>query len=152
MKHEIVNLEPVWTIGMAGWFSEPQPDEIPALWSRFIPALAAAGLEARPSAVSYGICAATDGGFMYVAAIPVATSTPVPRAFIAKPLPGGRYARFTHEGSVRELCHTLGSIVEQWLPAANLTIDPARNDFEYYDDRFDAASASGPVDLYFPIA
>lgn len=152
MKHEIVSLEPVWTIGMAGWFSRPEPDEIPALWSRFIPALAASGLEATPSAVSYGICGATEGGFLYVAAVPVAASTPVPRAFVAKPLPGGSYARFTHQGPVRELCHTLSSIVDRWLPEAGLTIDPSRNDFEYYDDRFDAASGSGDVDLYFPIA
>lgn len=54
---------------------------------------------------------------------------------VAKTLAGGKYAVFTHSGSVEFLRMTYQYIWGTWIICSKYEVD-LRDDFEYYDERF----------------
>ncbi len=68
-----------------------------------------------------------------------------------KVLPGGRYAVFTHRGTLQKLPQTFDYIWGTWFLTSEEEID-FREDFELYDEHFlGYEQPDSEVDLYIPV-
>ncbi|HYH78759.1 MAG TPA: GyrI-like domain-containing protein [Longimicrobium sp.] len=105
----------------------------------------------QTEATAYGAMCGTAGEqFEYMTAVEVDDFAHVPADLGRMRVPEQRYAVFTHEGHVSTLPETWRRIWEDWLP--NSSHEPADTpDFELYDERFDARTGSGVVEIWFPI-
>ena len=66
-------------------------------------------------------------------------------------IPASRYAVFKHVGHISDFNKTVYTVWNKGLPDAGLT--PAKTpDFELYDDRFDARTCMGTVEIWIPVA
>jgi len=65
-------------------------------------------------------------------------------------VPAGRYAVFTHVGSVQTLPATTDKVYREWLPASGLTMRDAPH-LELYDNRFNPHSANSEMDILVPV-
>lgn len=119
---------------------------VPGLWQNF----AQRYLEIGPPGVTYGVSYDTgeSGDFHYMAGM---EGPNVPDGMQSLDIPGGRYAVFTHRGTVGDLPKTIYSIWNKALPDAGLTPAPAP-EFERYDARFDAVTGRGEVEIWIPLA
>ena len=100
----------------------------------------------------YGVCCdmEADGHFRYVAGL-ATKATHLPDGLDAVDIPASRYAVFKHVGHISDFNKTVYTVWNKALPDAGLT--PAKSpDFELYDDRFDARTCSGTVEIWIPIA
>lgn len=109
----------------------------------------------------FGICEACHENTLYtmhdtvlfteVAGVEVTSFAGLPPEFVPKVIPGGRYAVFTHRGSLQMLPKTFEYIWGTWF----LTTDEKlawREDFEVYDRRFLGYDhPESEVDLYIPL-
>ena len=126
------------------------PRDIPAQWMEFhqLP-----GLPPRAGAVTYGVVCASEpqrARFEYFCAIEVPSFDGLPPEVGRMRVPAQRYAVFTHRGHVSGLQETWRSIWEEWLPRSGH--QPANTpDFERYDNRYDSATASGEMEIWFPV-
>lgn len=78
------------------------------------------------------------------------TSIP-PDNMLIKEFFGGKYAKFTHTGTVDTLYMTYKYIWATWFPNSNNQLD-IRDDFECYTERFlGAENDKSQIDIYFPI-
>lgn len=76
---------------------------------------------------------------------------PVPEHMLSKKLCGGKYAVFTHKGTVDTLIQTYQYIWGVWFPKSGFQIAD-RDDFECYTERFAGADHDkSEIDIYFPI-
>jgi AraC family transcriptional regulator len=154
MEPRLVDRPAFRVVGMTGRFTAATTSGIPALWGRFAPRMAS--VPGRVGRESYGVCQAERGGrpgegsFDYTAGVAVELSAPVPAGMVAIDVPANRYAVFTHTGSIAGIGRTMDDIWQRWLPASGLRVADGP-DFEVYDDRWDPATASGPVDVYVPV-
>jgi AraC family transcriptional regulator len=160
MEPRIVRRPALHLVGMRGRFARdttsqiPALSQIPELWGRFAPRMAGiAGRRDRET--SYGVCAAGKDergvdALEYTAAVEVEALTPPPADMVSMTLPAATYAVFTHTGPIAGIGATWDAIHDRWLPAAGLTKTDAP-DFETYDERWDPATGTGPVDIYVPI-
>ena len=124
---------------------------IPEQWEEF----AALGtLPGQQGATTYGvICGSVpaEGRFEYMCAVEVVAFEGLPPGVGRMRVPAQRYAVFTHRGHVAGLRATWDAIWQQWLPHSGFR--PANTpDFERYDERYDARTASGEIEIWFPIA
>ncbi|GAB2024984.1 AraC family transcriptional regulator [Lactovum odontotermitis] len=114
----------------------------------------------------FGICEACNENTLYtmtkdimfseVAAAEVSSYDGIPENFVCKTIPGGRYAVFTHRGTLEKLSQTFDYIWGTWSlqlrAKAGEEIDGEREDFELYDDRFlGYDNPDSEVDLYIPM-
>lgn len=160
-----IQLEPVYKdfegaviIGLASGFAEGAHKEIGQLWDRF---------NARESEVknvksgrAFGLCMAShpdvskkDGQtFVYMAGLPVSKVESIPTGMTTCEIPKGKYAVFTHKGSLDMLPHTVNYIWGTWMPK-NVEAYQHKDalDFELYDERFSPETRSGEFDIYIPI-
>lgn len=109
-----------------------------------------------------GICEACEEGnviyqmtdevrFSEVAAVEVDSFDGLPEPFVPKVLRGGKYAMFTHRGSLALLPATFQYIWGTWMMHTKEVLD-AREDFECYDERFIGYDhPDSVVDVYIPI-
>lgn len=136
-------------------------NELPDLWARFntishqIP-------HQIPGGRGLGICEAyTEGNSLYtmngdklfseVAAVEVDSFDHLPAPFVPKIIRGGRYAVFTHTGSLSLLQKSFSYIWGTWFLTTSERLD-VREDFELYDQRFlGYDNPESQVDLYIPI-
>lgn len=109
----------------------------------------------------FGICEACHENTLYtmhedvlfteVAGVEVTSFEGLPAEFVAKVIPSGRYAVFTHRGTLRMLPKTFEYIWGTWF----LTTDEKladKEDFEVYDQRFLGYDhPESEVDLYIPL-
>jgi AraC family transcriptional regulator len=119
---------------------------VPGLWQSF----AQRYLEIGPPGVTYGVSydIGDAGDFHYMAGM---EGPNVPADMTTCDVPGGRYAVFTHRGTVGDLPKTIYSIWNKALPDAGL--EPAlAPEFERYDERFDAVTGRGEVEIWIPMA
>lgn len=73
------------------------------------------------------------------------------KGLLKKELRGGKYAKFTHKGTVATLIETYRYIWGVWFPKSGLELDN-RDDFECYSERFtDVNDEKSEIDIYFPI-
>lgn len=94
-----------------------------------------------------------DGNVIFseIAGIEVGNFMNIPDSLIRKIIPGGRYAVFTHKGTVSALLKTYDYIWGSWVLFTKETLDE-REDFEIYDERFlGADNISSQIDIYIPI-
>lgn len=75
----------------------------------------------------------------------------MPTDIIVKTIPAGKYAVFTHKGSLSDILKTYQYIWGTWAMLTSETIDN-RDDFELYDERFSGReNDNSEVDIYIPI-
>jgi len=68
-----------------------------------------------------------------------------------KEISGGRYAKFIHKGTVKNLLSTYYYIWGVWLPKSSLQLDD-RDDLECYTEQFlGAENEESQIEIYFPI-
>jgi AraC family transcriptional regulator len=100
----------------------------------------------------YGVCfELRDGSFDYLAGVEVARADALPRELDTVRIPAGRYAVFEHHGHVSHFRKTVYTIWNKLVPDLKLTLADAPN-FELYDERFDAKTGSGIVEIWLPLA
>lgn len=114
-----------------------------------------------PSGRGFGICEACHENTLYtmnndvifseVAGVEVSSFDGVEKPFVRKIIPGGRYAVFTHRGTLRMLNQSFNYIWGTWFLATDEEID-SRKDFEMYDERFlGYDNPNSETDLYIPV-
>lgn len=114
-----------------------------------------------PGGRAFGICEACENNTLYtmnediffteVAGMEVSSFEGLAEPFVAKTIPGGRYAVFTHRGTLRMLPQTFDYIWGTWFLTTKEEMD-GREDFELYDQRFLGYDhPDSEVDLYIPI-
>ncbi|MCG7377949.1 AraC family transcriptional regulator [Paenibacillus sp. ACRSA] len=109
----------------------------------------------------FGICEACHENSLYemsdevvfteIAGVEVDSFVDLPEPFVQKILPAGRYAVFTHTGSLRALPQTFQYIWGTWLLNTKEEMDD-REDFELYDQRYLGYDhPNSKIDLYIPL-
>ncbi|HCC34993.1 MAG TPA: AraC family transcriptional regulator [Ruminococcaceae bacterium] len=109
----------------------------------------------------FGICEACQSNTLYtmndevvfseVAGVEVSSFGGLPETFVCKIIPGGRYAVFTHRGSLSKLPQTFDYIWGTWFLTTKEEMDD-REDFEMYDTRFLGYDhPDSEIDLYIPV-
>ena len=146
-------IAPRGAIRIVGLQAEARAEDlsaIPPLWVDFN---ARAGeVNATPGTPAYGICmpADDDGAFRYIAGSEVAEMGTLPEGMVFALLAPQLYAVFTFDGPIWDLPVFVRSVWDTGLAAAGLT--PARApDFELYDERFDAQTGRGTVEIWIPL-
>jgi AraC family transcriptional regulator len=121
---------------------------IPAQWRTFAALVPLAG---QRGTTTYGVVCQSDAeGFEYMCAAEVDDLSALPAGTGRMRVPAQRYAVFVHRGHVSGLRSTWERIWNDWLPSSGLR--PADTpDFELYDDRFDPASGTGTIEIWFPV-
>jgi AraC family transcriptional regulator len=114
-----------------------------------------------PNGRGFGICEACLNNTLYtmnddvmfseVAGVEVSSFDGLPEYFVSKTIPGGRYAVFTHHGTLRALPQTFDYIWGTWFLTTKEEMD-RREDFEVYNNKFLGYDhPDSEVDLYIPI-
>lgn len=110
----------------------------------------------------FGICEASQEGcdiyalngdmlFSEVVAVEVDCFDHLPAPFVPKIIKAGRYAVFTHTGSLSQLKDSFSYIWGTWFLVTDEKVD-TREDFELYDNRFlGYDNQESQIDLYIPI-
>jgi len=132
-------------------------EKIPALWHRYLPL--SRSIDGRVSHDDWGLCdtlpqdapRAHPDELWYMAAAEVEKKAAPPPGMMARTVPAGRYAVFTHRGSLATLAHTMNYIYGSWLPKSGCELRPAP-DLERYDERFRPDHEDSEMDIYIPIA
>ena len=123
---------------------------IPAQWAAFVEI---DDIPNRVGTVEYGAGCDTNVAeqrFEYMSAVEVSTFDGVPPELGRMRVPPAHYAVFMHDGPLSGLRALWGGIMEEWFPASGFRSAPSP-DFERYDERFDAATKSGVVEIWIPI-
>lgn len=106
---------------------------------------------ARTSRVTYGVICGTSANemeYMCGVEIPSLQSAPANAAKIR--VPKQKYAVFLHEGYISEIGVSWDHILHHLMPA--LTLEDAQTpSFERYDQRYDAMSGNGEVEIWCPV-
>lgn len=75
----------------------------------------------------------------------------IPEGMTAKVIGAGKYAVFTHKGTIDKLSETYEYIWGTWIPQAKMDLDD-RDDFEIYDERFKGGdNGESQIDIYIPV-
>jgi AraC family transcriptional regulator len=125
--------------------------KLPALWGAFLPRLGE--VAERVAGCCYGIVRPRDEDsdeLEYLAAIAVRREAALPRGMVARRLPGGRYARFTHHGQVGRLDQTVNYIYASWLPRSGLRHGDAA-DVEVYGADYHPTAESSRIHYAIPV-
>lgn len=147
-------------VGMGSKFiSTLSPDHdnlnvIPALWGKYVPR--SHEIINRLSWVDVGVC--FDPGkekshpdeCFYIAGTEVKNFEQIPEGMMSMTIPAGKYAVFTHKGTIQKLPMTMKYIYGSWLPKSGEKLRDAP-DLEIYDQRFKADSEISELDIYIPL-
>lgn len=156
---QLVEMPPVRVAGLRGE-TTLRDNTLPKLWANFN---AAAHMvpNKTEAARGFGICEACSENTLYnmnddvlfteIAGAEVTSFDGLPKPFVAKVLPGGRYAVFTHRGSLGMLKRTFDYIWGTWFLTTKEKLE-AREDFELYDERFIGYDhPDSEIDIYIPV-
>ena len=106
---------------------------------------------ARKSAVTYGaICGVSPEGMEYMCGVEVPAFDTAHATAGKLIVPKQKYAVFVHEGHITEIGASWDAILHQLMPALKLE-DAHTPSFERYDQRYDARSGNGIVEIWCPI-
>ncbi|WP_096331086.1 AraC family transcriptional regulator [Nannocystis exedens] len=135
---------PAFTVaGLSERYTHETAAGIPAQWQRL------AG-HVPDASVTYGVCEDADGGaFDYTCGVEATGAVPAPLTAIR--IPAQRYAVFFHPGHISAIRMTWRAIFDRWLPASGLRATGGP-EFERYDERFDAATGHGGVEIWIPVS
>jgi AraC family transcriptional regulator len=122
---------------------------IPAQWQRFAPYLG--NVPGQVGDIAYGVrYNSDDNGLDYLCGVEVGEFSQLPLELSRVRVPANRYAVFTHRGHIAAIRSTWHTIWNKWLPKSGHALADAP-DFERYDERFDARSGKGEVEIWVPI-
>jgi AraC family transcriptional regulator len=88
--------------------------------------------------------------FIYIAGVPVSATDQIPEGMVKAQICTSNYARFTHQGPITDLKHSLTYIWGTWVPKRD-SFRTDCPDFELFDERFDPVLETGEFDMYFPV-
>ncbi|THB73443.1 MAG: AraC family transcriptional regulator [Desulfobacteraceae bacterium] len=158
MEPEIKTKDTFKVIGLR-YFGNNENNEIPQLWQEFMLRWDEVPNLANPRH-SYGVCTVPENSgetqeagmaFEYVAGREVQTFEKIPDGMVAREVPGGKFAVFTHYGPLNNLKQTIEYIYGEWTRKGEYTIR-GNVDFEFYNEKFDpAGSPASELFLYIPI-
>jgi predicted transcriptional regulator YdeE len=126
-------------------------EDIPRQW-RDLEKLGA--LPGQVGDVAYGAICGGDAETQtmeYLCGVEVSSFEPLPKELGRMRVPAARYAVFVHDGNVATIRQTWGEILSTWLPSSGLQSNNTP-DFERYDERFDAATGDGGVEIWLAVA
>ena len=105
-----------------------------------------------PTPLSYGVCCnvGEDGGFDYVAGLPMTVALSIPRHWQRVAIPARRYLVAWHAGHVSSIRSTWLWLIDQYLPASRFGL-AAGPELERYDMRFEDQSGHGGVEIWLPV-
>lgn len=158
IRPHIVELDKILVAGIRGETSTLN-NNLPSLWNHLLKLCS--HIPASADARRFGICE-TDRAktiicpngnisFSEIVGIEVVTFQDLPEGIDTKVISGGRYAVFTHKGTVATLIKTYDYIWGSWVLFTKETLDD-RDDFEIYDKRFLGGShANSQIDIYIPV-
>jgi len=155
----IVNIPPLKVAGLRGE-TTLRDNRLRDLWGNFHK-VAESLPHSKKDARRLGICEACQDNTIYnmnndvlfteVVGIEVDSFEGMPESFVRKEIPGGRYAVFTHKGTLRMLPRTFEYIWGTWFLETKEELD-WREDFELYDHRFTGYDhPDSEIDLYIPV-
>ncbi|GLC83337.1 AraC family transcriptional regulator [Lacrimispora brassicae] len=158
VKPCIVELDKIFVAGIRGETSTLH-NILPDLWNSLLEICNQ--IPAPSDARRFGICEtdrtkvsiSKDGNvfFSEMVGIEVDNFQLLPKNVDTKIIPGGRYAVFTHQGTVATLLKTYDYIWGSWVLFTKETLDD-REDFEIYDKRFLGPKHNdSQIDIYIPI-
>ncbi|WFD10912.1 AraC family transcriptional regulator [Tepidibacter hydrothermalis] len=155
VQPEIKYIDDIYVAGIHGVSSI---NDIYSLWQRFedvvdiIP-------NKHHSKRTFGICEQLqethtlnyDMDFSEVIGMEVTCYDNLPDGIVAKTIPAGKYAVFTHRGLLSEILKTYEYIWGTWVLITKEVLDE-RADFELYDKRFlGRDNEQSEMDIYIPI-
>ena len=149
MNYRVVNVDEFKVVGMQYQGESAEP--IKKLWDDFMNRYKE--VKCSDARVSYGVCEMVGSSckeMIYVAACPVANFDDIPEGMVGKTVPGGKYAVFTHVGSLENLNETYDYIYGEWAKKGEEKMRHAP-EFELYDDRFKYGQADSEMDIYVAI-
>jgi len=142
----LIDCTPFQVAGIGMRHSRDSSGAIPGQWAQL-------NREWPTSApVSFGVCCNSndEGGFDYIAALPVNTLPSVPAHWRRVDVPARRYLVAWHGGHISTVRSTWFWLLDQYLPASNLHLANAP-DLERYDTRFDEHTGHGGVEIWLPV-
>lgn len=156
---QIVTLSEIKVAGIRGQ-TTLKDNKLKELWDHASPRFSQIPHQVN-NARGFGICEACQENTLYtmnadvlfteVAGIEVHSFNGLATTFTRKILPAGRYAVFTHRGSLKMLPKTFDYIWGTWFLTTNHKLD-YREDFEIYDTRFLGYDhPESEIDIYIPI-
>lgn len=157
VKPNTIQIKDIHVAGIRGTISLNH-NTIPNLWKQFSD-LQASLPHPLPSGRTFGICESgetlfTMNGdviFSEVAGVEVQSFSNMPEWAVAKTIRAGKYAVFTHKGSLKNLQKTYDYIWGTWFLGSKVELD-SREDFEVYDKRFLGYDhPDSQVDIYIPV-
>ena len=145
-------------IHVAGIHGIASIDNIYSLWQKFgnvvniIP-------NKHPAGRTFGICeqlqethtTSYDIDFSEVIGMEVTCYDNLPNGIVAKTIPAGKYAVFTHKGPLSEILKTYEYIWGTWVLLTKEVLDDG-DDFELYNERFlGRDNEQSKMDIYIPV-
>lgn len=158
LQPRFVTLGEIHLAGIRGRTAAPDT-ALPELWSRWD--RLCAGVSCLEGRRSFGVCETpaeaacleADGSVPYIEFVGTESGPfpELPEGVLAKTLPGGRYAVFTHTGPAAALPQTYDYIWGSWALTTGEVLDD-REDFEVYDSRFLGPECpDSQIDIYIPV-
>jgi AraC family transcriptional regulator len=140
----------LFVAGLSERYSYETCAGIPAQWQRFQPHLGR--VPGQKGSVAYGVCYNNDdaGNIDYMSGVEVEDLGRVPGDLARLRIPAQRYAVFTHRGHISSIRGTWKAIFCDWIPTSGHQTADAPS-FERYDERFDAQTGNGTLEIWLPI-
>lgn len=138
-------------VGLSRRYGYRDVGGIPAQWTEFQPYEGTLG--ERPG-VWYGLCDQfneMDSTFRYTAGVAVDEPREVPESLDVIRLPAQTYLAFKHKGHISELRHTMNAIWGEYMASSPHEANGDQPLFELYDEKFDARTGSGGLEIWIPI-
>jgi len=158
LEPDIVEHPGMQLVGLARIVREDEPIPKPSireLWELFRSRRDA--ITGALGEASYGLCmpshpqlgTPSEGSFVYMAAVEVASESELPDGMVRQVVPPGRFAVFKHTGGLSTLGHTVDYVWGTWLPKSGRARSDCP-DFERYDGRM-REGGSGELEIYVPV-
>jgi AraC family transcriptional regulator len=162
MQPEFIELPQKKVVGLGAKFiSILSPDKnnmdvIPALWGTFMSQYAA--IPHKAGGTCFGLVESVpdeqakshNDELFYIASAEVTDFNAIPNGMLQRTIPGGRYAVFTHKGTLVRLGHTMNYIYGSWLTKSDVELRDAPH-LELYDERFIPNSDKSEFDILLPV-
>jgi len=157
MKPELKDKKGFKIVGLR-YYGNNSNNEIPELWQEFMDKSQHIKHLGNPYHF-YGVCSSSENDvqdsedmkFEYIAGRDVIKLEDIPDGMVGKDVPDGKYAVFTHRGSLSNLKDTYAFIYGEWAKSGEYQLSGTL-DFEFYNEKFDpAGSEESELYIYVPI-
>ena len=156
MTPEIKEKEGFTVVGLR-YFGTNVNNDIPKVWDDLLTRAGEIRHLSNPNHY-YGLCSVPEGGsdpgeqFEYIAGRPVTRPEDIPDGMVTREVPAGKYAVFTHSGSLGNLKDTYAYIYGEWAETGGFEIILGAYDFEFYNEDFQLSGSDGSkLYIYVPV-